>query len=173
MITIISGTNRPGSNSLKIAKRYQKVFGENGVNSQVLSLEELPRNFVFTEMFGERTEGYKVFINKYIGSVSKFVFVVPEYNGSFPGILKAFVDSVHPQFFRGKKAALLGVSSGRSGNLKGLADFTGILHYLQVEVMAKKPKLSGIENLIDENGTLSDEPSVLLLQEQAEKFFEF
>ena len=46
MITIISGTNRNNSNSLRVAKYYQKRLLVNGVESQILPLTELPINII-------------------------------------------------------------------------------------------------------------------------------
>ena len=37
----------------------------------------------------------------------KFVFIVPEYNGSFPGVLKTFIDGLaFPDTFEQKKNVL-------------------------------------------------------------------
>ena len=38
---IISGTNREGSNSLKVAIQYQQLLKEEGIESSVVSLEDL------------------------------------------------------------------------------------------------------------------------------------
>jgi len=42
MIEIISGTNRPGSNTLKVAKLVLHLYKDMGVDARILSLEELP-----------------------------------------------------------------------------------------------------------------------------------
>ncbi len=39
MVTIISGTNRIGSNTQKIAKEYQRILQEKGVEAGIFSLE--------------------------------------------------------------------------------------------------------------------------------------
>ena len=41
MYLIISGTNRKGSNTLKVAKEYQRLLKEKGVEAGILSLEGL------------------------------------------------------------------------------------------------------------------------------------
>ena len=41
---------------------------------------------------------------------------MPQYNGSFPGVFKAFIDGyAYPNVFKGDKAALVGVSKGFRG----------------------------------------------------------
>ncbi len=169
MITIIAGTNRPGSNSEKIANFYNKYTPE---ESQVLCLKDLPRDFVFTDTYGEGSTEFNKIVNDKIVNADKFIFIIPEYNGGFPGILKAFIDAVHPKNFHNKKAALVGLSSGHTGALRPLDQFSDILHYLKVEVLSAKPKLSGVELLIKED-QLIDERALSLLNDQIDRFSKF
>src|SRR4051812_48645001 len=119
MITIISATNRPNSSSLKVAKNYMQLMEKQGVELKLLSLELLPFDFILTDLYSKRSENFQQLLNEYIIPANKFVFMIPEYNGSFPGILKTFLDGIPPDLNRGKKAALMGISSGRAGNLRG------------------------------------------------------
>ena len=41
-VLIVSGTNRPGSNALRVARVIEGHYAAAGVRAQVLSLEELP-----------------------------------------------------------------------------------------------------------------------------------
>ncbi len=157
MITIVAGTNRPDSNSYVIAQLYETVIREKGEECQILDLRDLPSDFIVSECYGNRTEDYDLLLDKYIRQADKFVFVVPEYHGSFPGVLKAFIDSFSGELISGKVAALIGLSSGRAGNLRGLDAFAGVLSYLQVETLATRPKLSGIENILSDGILSSDE----------------
>ncbi|MFZ5555011.1 MAG: NADPH-dependent FMN reductase [Bacteroidota bacterium] len=173
MITIISSTNRKNSNSSKVAAIYLQKLKEKGVEAQVLNLEHLPHDFAYTQIEDVFSEEFDKVVQQYIISVEKFIFIIPEYNGGYPGILKTFIDSVHPKHFRGKKSALAGISAGRAGALKGMDDFTGILHYLQVEVLSDKPKISDIEKFIDENGQLTSAEAHTRMEKQLEKFLRF
>ena len=106
-------------------------------------------------------------ISKYVRDAQKFIFIIPEYNGSYPGIWKTFIDIVPPRYFKDKKAGIIGVSSGHAGNLRGQEHLTGVLHYLKVHVHYNKPKLSGVESLVSADGALTDERSVKVLREHA------
>jgi NAD(P)H-dependent FMN reductase len=128
----------------------------------------LPADFVFTECFGKRTKTYDVLLNKYIDSASKFVFILPEYHGGFPGIAKSFLDSFSGDLVKGKHAALVGLSSGRAGNLRGLDAFAAVLGYLQVEVLANRPKLSRIEDVLRQ-GTLENEEYAERINQQIDQ----
>jgi len=173
MYTIISGTNRPDSKSYKLALIYQKKLNEIGVDSLILSLKDLPVTFAFSEQFGNRTPAFDEILKKHIEPVNKFIFMVPEYNGGFPGVLKTLIDCVPPSFFHGKKAALVGLSSGHLGNTRGLDALTNVLHYLQVEVLSIKPKLSGIEKIINDKGEIINTSTLDRIDKQIEKFVSF
>ncbi|HEY0030642.1 MAG TPA: NAD(P)H-dependent oxidoreductase [Bacteroidia bacterium] len=164
MITIISATNRPYSNTLKVAQNYAQLMEKQGVECKVLSLESLPPDFILTDLYSKRSENFQQLLSEYIAPVQKFVFVIPEYNGSFPGILKTFIDAVPPDINRGKKVAMIGVSSGRAGNLRGMEHMTGILNYLGMFVHPNKQPVSGILGLLHENGSIKDEMTIKILE---------
>lgn len=153
MITIISGTNREDSISSLIANYYQERFDQKGVDSRILDLSTLPIDFIYSALY-ENTGKNPAFnaFQEMIDTSDKFVFVVPEYNCSFPGVLKAFLDGLrYPSSFAGKKGALTGISSGNQGAGLALSHLTDIMHYLGLIVMPIKPKLSRIEKNIEDN----------------------
>ena len=46
MITIISGTNRPDSSTLKIAREVEDIYRKLEVETQLLDLQELPKEIL-------------------------------------------------------------------------------------------------------------------------------
>jgi chromate reductase, NAD(P)H dehydrogenase (quinone) len=132
MITLVSGTNRPGSTTAKVAGAYSNLLSRLGAGHQLLSLESLPRDFAFTYMYDTQGPETRDIIEKYVRNAEKLIIVIPEYNGTFPGIFKLFIDAIHPRDLAGKKLAMVGVSSGRGGNLRGIDQLTNALHYLGV-----------------------------------------
>jgi len=80
---------------------------------------------------------------------------------------------VPPPFFKEKKAALVGVSSGRAGNMRGMDQFTAILNHLKVDVLSSKPKLSGIESLVDADNNLQDDYTIKSLEQHAKDIVDF
>ena len=164
MITIIAATNRPNSSTLKVATYYQRLMEKRGVETRLLSLEKLPVDIAFNEVFGNRSAAFQDILNEYIIPSRKFVFIAPEYNGSFPGILKTFIDAIHPDLIRGKKAALLGVSSGRAGNLRGMDHLTGILNYLGVFIHPNRLPVSSVLALLDSENNVKDANTISVLE---------
>ncbi len=61
--------------------------------------------------------GFLKIENEILIPTQKFIFIIPEYNGTFPGVLKAMIDNSDIIRYH-KKAILTGVSSGRAGNFK-------------------------------------------------------
>jgi len=99
--------------------------------------------------------------------------MLPEYNGSFPGVLKTFIDGLkYPEGVRDKKAALVGISSGVQGGVFAMSHLTDIFNYLGMHVFALKPKLAAIErNFID--GKITNTLYNQLINTQIDKFIEF
>lgn len=168
MVTIVVGTNRGNSKSAELAKFYEESFNEKEISCQVLDLKVLPIDFIFTECFGQRSEEYAQILEKYVIKADKFVFVLPEYHGGFPGVVKSFLDSFSGDIIAGKHAALVGVSAGRAGNLRGLDAFAGVLGYMQVEVLANRPKLSNIEGIL-KGGVLANAENLAKVEKQIQQ----
>lgn len=173
MITIIAATNRPNSNTLKVATYYQKQLKLKGLDANLLSLEHLPVDILNTDMFGKRSDAFQK-IQDVISATDKFLFVIPEYNGSFPGVLKVFVDAcTFPDSFYDKKAALVGIASGKYGNIRGIDHFTGVCHYIHLNVLPLRIHIPNIKDELDKNGYLIKEDTIKFTNEQIEKFIKF
>lgn len=170
-ITIISATNRPGSNTEKVARHYASVLKDNTAGVLFLSLDQLPPSII-QDTYGERSVATSQLIATYIEPASAFIFVLPEYNGSFPGVLKVLLDAVHPIYWADKDACLVGVSTGRAGNLRGMEHLTNILHYLKMHVYHNKLPISKVDTLFS-GDTLHDEETRRVIREQVEGFLKF
>lgn len=173
MMTIISGTDRPESNSYKVAQNYAVEALNQGVEVCELDLENLPSDFFSKSTYGNPINSFSQILENKIVPASHIVFVVPEYNGSFPGILKLFIDTTDPAIWKGKKAALVGLGTGRSGNQRGLDHLTMVLHYLQTEVYSFKTLFSSIHLHLDEEGTIVNNEYKGLIKAQIEGFLKF
>ncbi len=172
-IVILSCTNRPQSNTLKVSSIYKNLLLEMGHEAKLFDLCELPHNIAFSETFGKRSPEFTKLINEYVTPFSRFVFVLPEYNGSFPGILKTFIDSTRPREWTNKYACLVGVADGRAGNLRGLEHLTGILNYLKVHVYHNKLPISAITNIISNKGEFVNSAQLNACRDQLQGFLVF
>lgn len=166
MITIISATNREDSMTLKVAQLYHQLMSQKTENVQLLSLEKLN--------VWEKNEDLSRTEEQYLIPAQKFVFVMPEYNGSFPGILKLMIDNSDiKKCWWHKKAMMVGVADGRAGNLRGMEHMTNILHYLKVNVLYNKVPISRINEEIDESGRLLKPATADVINHQIDEFLKF
>jgi NAD(P)H-dependent FMN reductase len=163
MVTIISGTNRKYSNTFKIASEYQLILHEKGIDAGILSLEDL--DLLHYNSFFEIIE------NEIIIPTTHFIIVSPEYNGSFPGVLKLLFDNSHTHdIWFHKKALLTGVASGRAGNLRGMDHLADVLNYLKITVHPNKLPISAVNNLMGSNGKIMDENTLNAIHQQLDEF---
>jgi NAD(P)H-dependent FMN reductase len=147
----ISMTNRMESLTLGLAKEYVRRLTAKGLPTELYSLTELPPNFIAEEMYGRRSAAFKP-VEDAVAGATFYLFVVPEYNGSFPGVGKAFIDAMPRDIWAGKTALLAGTASGRFGNVRGLDHLAGVLNYLQVSVLPFRAHFPYIESNIGPHG---------------------
>ena len=173
MITIVSGTNRKNSYTLMVAKYYQKEFQKRGIEASLFTLEDLPSEMITSDLYGARSESFKP-IQELVNKTEKFLFIIPEYNGSFPGVVKVFIDACDfPNSFYGKKVALTGISSGKYGNIRGIDHFTGVCNYCHMHVLPLKLHIPLIRQELDENKMFFKEDTLKFVAEQIDKFLTF
>ncbi len=181
MITIIAGTNRKGSETEQLADTIFSLIDRMNpsIDLKMLKLIDLPIDFVHCDMYSR--DGLHPQIRKiqdeFIFPAKKFWFVVPEYNGSYPGIVKVFIDALsvreRDRSFMGKKVCLTGVSSGRAGNLRGIDQLSSIFNYLKLIVMPNLLPVSSISTLKDSDNRIVDIETLKVLQLQAQQFVAF
>jgi len=166
MYVIISGTNRKGSNTIRVAQLYQELLRKKGVEALLLSLVGMPvleRNATFQEIEKD-----------ILIPAAKIHFISPEYNGSIPGVLKCMFDiSDVKRSWAGKKALLTGVSTGRAGNLRGMEHLTGILHFMRVVVHPNKLPISMVDRLFNGEDEIADRATLEAVDLQLEEFTGF
>jgi len=165
MYTIISGTNRLNSHTEKVAIEYQEILRKKNIEASIFSLkniELLKKNSVFSTL----EAGVLVPTRKYI-------FIIPEYNGSYPGVLKAMIDISDVKTWWWKKALLTGISTGRAGNLRGMDHLSDSLQHLNIFVHPNKLPISVIDKVMDENGVIHSESTLKAINKQLDEFIEF
>ncbi|MCF6297700.1 MAG: NAD(P)H-dependent oxidoreductase [Flavobacteriaceae bacterium] len=160
MTTIIAATNRAESNTLKVAKKVFLLL-ENTTDKEIklLDLSKIDFDKLNTPSYQSTSDYANNIREKYLIPAQQLIFVIPEYNGSFSGILKYFIDLIstkdYKKTFSNKTAALIGVAQGRAGNLVGLTHFATVLMHMNVDVISKKIPLSLIDKQFD-NDKLND-----------------
>jgi NAD(P)H-dependent FMN reductase len=173
MIVVISGTNRPGSQTRKIAGLAEEILRDAGENVSLLDLAELPSELFAASSYDTKPDGFAPFQGAVI-EAHGILTVTPEYNGSFPGVLKYFIDMLKfPESLVDKPAAFIGLSAGRWGALRAVEQLEMIYQYRQVHLYGTRVFLPGINRLLDESGQLRDPEITDRLREMVLGFSEF
>ena len=128
-IVIISSTNREGSMSLKVSQKMQQQYVAAGVETEIIDLRLLPTTILNSNIYKEKPSELQPFIDSILNA-DGILFVVPEYNGSFPGILKYFIDMwKYPDCFENICTAYIGISSNGFGALRPIEHLQGVMGY--------------------------------------------
>ena len=84
------------------------------------------------------------------------VIVSPEYNHSFPGLLKHVLDSCLKEYIH-KAAGIVGVSAGVFGGARVIEHFQPVLRELGLVSIFWDVNCGGVEKVFDQNGQLLDQ----------------
>jgi chromate reductase len=179
MITVISGSNRQDSECLQFARKFHEMLTEKSEEEvKLLALEKIPHDWFFPEMYQkeEQADSLKKIQDEYMIPASKFLIVTPEYNGSYPGVLKLFLDAcsvrAYSETFKWKKAALAGVASGRAGNLLGLDHLAAVLNHLGVVTLPSRLPISQINRFM-EGEKIADKGILSVMEQHVEQLLNF
>lgn len=178
MITIIVGTNRNKSEAGKFARHYEKELVSKGETVNFIHLKDIASDLYHSEMYDEPLQDSLMTLQDDIMiPTKKFIFVIPEYNGGMPGALKMFIDALsirlRNETFSDKKAAIVGVSAGRAGNLRGMEHLTGVLNYLNTTVLPNRQPYSSIFKIMNKSGELIDEDAKQILTNHVNQIINF
>lgn len=163
--TVISGTNRVGSHTEKVAKQYLEILESHRILASLFDLKN------FNPL--KRDNAFREAENRFLIPADKFIFIIPEYNGSYPGVLKTMIDNSDiRKVWHFKKALLTGVATGRAGNLRGMDHLADTLNYLKMTVHYNRLPISRIDRIMDANGNL-DRDTLITIQYQIDEFIDF
>jgi len=173
MITLIVGTNRPGSNTCKVARHVEEIYAELKVPLRVLDLAQMPAEIFSPASYAEKPGSFQPFADAVLQAAGLHV-VTPEYNGSVPGVLKYFIDMLKfPESFERRPVCFVGVAAGLWGALRPVEQLQAIFGYRNAYLFPERVFLPQINNLLDASGRLNDAELLGRLKKQAEAFVAF
>ena len=173
MIVIISGTNRPGSNTRKVTTQVEAVYKSLGVKTLLLDLAELPSEIFCPTSYAEKPAAFKKFTDAILAS-DGLVIVTPEYNGSVPGVLKYFIDMLpFPESFEQRPVCFVGLAAGIWGALRPVEQLQAIFGYRNAFIFPERVFMPGIGKLLNEAGQFTSADMTGRLEKQAAGFVDF
>lgn len=114
-------------------------------------------------------------LKREIEAADALLFVTPEYNRSFPGVLKNALDHASRPYgqnaWAGKPAGVLGASIGTTGTSMAQQHLRNVLAYLDVPTLGQPEAfIHAKEGLFDENGNLTNEGTRKFLQDWTDRY---
>ena len=154
-IPVILGTTRKGRMSAYAA---QFVFGElekrPGVTTELIDIAQLK---IPVDDAGETTKDLR--FAAAMERADAIVIVSPEYNHSFPGLLKHVLDSCLKEYIH-KAAGIVGVSAGPFGGSRMIESFQPVLRELGLVSIFWDVNFGAIGKIFDRDGRLQDQAYV-------------
>lgn len=170
---IISGTDRPGSNTLKVSKFIQGIYQDLGEAVEIIDLAEVKEHLHTGPHYGKDEPSMRVYVDKILKS-DGLIVVTPEYNGSMPGVLKYFIDHLKfPESFEYRPVCFVGLSAGMFGGLRPVEHLQQIFGYRNAFIYPERVFIMSSHKAIDAEGKVQDEMIKSLLVQQATNFRKF
>jgi len=173
MLTILAGTNRPGSNTRKVVAVLESLYADLGAPPRVVDLAALPDDIFSPASYAEKPAAFAPF-SEAILEASGLVIVTPEYNGGPPGVLKYFIDMLKfPESFERRPVCFVGLAAGMWGALRPVEQLQTIFGYRNAYLYPERVFIPRIQHELDDQGHFKDPELLDRLRTQAGGFLAF
>lgn len=172
-LRIISGTDRPDSNALRISKYVQRQYQKEGIDPKIIDLQDFPLEQVAGGKYGEDLPEVDNFVRQAV-EADGLVIVCPEYNGGYPGILKLFIDYMpFPGSLDKKPIAMIGEATGAFGAMRAVEQLQQVVGYRNAHVFPERVFIARVHKNFDEEKGVKDDLQQQLLMSQIAGFPQF
>lgn len=150
-IPVILGTTRKGRMSANAARFVLgRLLKRDGVTTELIDIAEL--NLPVDDA-GEAVKDPR--FSAAMERADAIVIVTPEYNHSFPGLLKHVLDSCLKEYIH-KAAGIVGVSAGVFGGARAIENVQPVLRELGLVSIFWDVNFGSVGRAFDANGQLLD-----------------
>jgi NAD(P)H-dependent FMN reductase len=154
-IPVVLGTSRKGRMSAHAARFIVDLLNQRaGVTSALVDVSELP---LPVDDAGEAIKDATFAAT--MAAADALVIVAPEYNHSFPGLLKHALDSCLNEYIH-KAVGLVGVSSGPFAGIRVVQSLLPVMRELGLVTIFWDINFGNIGKVFDSDGRLLDEAFV-------------
>lgn len=170
---VVSGTNRPGSNASKIASVLQSCYQAAGATAEIYRLDAMPPEVLAPASYASKPASFAA-VQQAVFDADGLHLVVPEYNGSFPGVLKLWIDMLKfPESFERKPVAFVGESAGAWGGLRAVEQLQMVFGYRNAHAFPDRVFIPQVHQKLDDHGAFADADLRQRLERQVRGFVEF
>ena len=151
-VLVILGTVRKGRHSVHAARLVlEQLQGRAEIVTELIDIAQLP---IRVDDAGESIKDAG--ISEKLMLADALVIVSPEYNHSFPGLLKHFLDGYLKEYIH-KAAGVVGVSAGAFGGTRGIQDLLPVLRELGLVTIFWDVNVRNVGQTFDASGRLLDQ----------------
>lgn len=151
-IPLILGTPRQGRESEHVAQFvHNQAKKRAGVETEYIDVRTLPMKL---DDAGEQMKDPK--FSATIDRCDALIIVTPEYNHSFPGLLKHALDMNLKEYIH-KAVGICGVSAGVVGGARVIENLLPVMRELGLVTIFEDVNFGKVGTLFDEHGELLDE----------------
>ncbi len=162
-IPVVLGTGRLERQSEKVAHfAHDTISTIEGVISELIDVRDYLESPFTVPAWVENKNASRW--RKIAQEASGFVFVVPEYNRSFPGEFKLLFDSAFKEYNE-KPAILIGVSSGQYGGVRAIQSVLPVLHTAGINVLGSVVATANVKETFKGEDTKPDEKYVQFVED--------
>ena len=157
---ILCGTNRPEANTRKVAKHafallQNKLARHATLKASYLDLADFTPDIFDPACYAKKPSWFDAKFQAPITTARGIVVFTPEYNGSFPGVLKYFIDMLKfPESLVGVPIAFVGVAAGQFGAMRSVEQLELIFHYRSAHIIADRLFVPKVNDVIQADGSL-------------------
>ncbi len=172
-IVVVCGTNRDGAISRKLTASVADCYRPLVSSVDVLDMAELPTETLLGSAYEEKPESTSKMVDRFL-LADGVVFIVPEYNGSYPGVLKLFVDMLpFPRGFDARPCAFIGLAAGHFRSLRAVEHFQQVAAYRNAHLFPRRVFIGDSYKQFDEGDQLVDAELKTRIEDQATGFCKF
>lgn len=181
-LLFIAGSARAESFNKKLAKYAAGIANQDGVDAQFIDLKDFPMPIYdgdWEEENGLPENAVK--LKKIFIECDGFFIASPEYNSSFSPLLKNTIDWMSRSggadekplvAYKGKVAAIAGVSPGALGGLRGLVPLRMLLSNIGVHVIPTQAAIGNGTNAFGADGQLTGDAQIKMMDNLIKEFIE-
>jgi chromate reductase, NAD(P)H dehydrogenase (quinone) len=162
-VLVVTGNARLDSVNRKLARATVEALRHAGVEATLADLRDFPMPIYDGDLeAGEGMPPAAKALKQLAREHDGFAIASPEYNGSFPALLKNALDWISRpepgdrplEVFRGKVAAILSASPGPGGGKRGLHQLRELLEMMSVTVIPEQLAIARSGGALDAAGEL-------------------
>lgn len=165
-LLVFSGSTRADSLNLKLAKATADLASAAGAPVTLLSLSDFDLPIYNGDLEARGTPADVIRLKEVLHAHPAWIISTPEYNGSYPALLKNAIDwasrpisgntewAVGAKPFAGKVVGLMAGSPGALGGIRSLSHLSPLLLQLQCWVTPKQFALAKAGEAFDADGRI-------------------